>query len=207
MLHVVSVCTPCCMLLDVVACCCAKFETGQTFQPATLNISFLPWSPERSTTMLDPFAQLFQHCWGHARSLRMVYKDLWVVSFPRHTVGPTNFWELLNPFAHHCQHGRNGLNSQHCWRNNAGSCCVRLHATLGRDISQCKSDCPVADLGEGPGGPPPFTFRPRNFFFEKAPNPPPPLSSQRLDPAKLSIGILDLLYGKNQHSGPKTQAN
>ena len=32
--------------------------------------------------MLDPFAQLFQHCWGHARSLRMVYKDLWVVSFP-----------------------------------------------------------------------------------------------------------------------------
>jgi len=31
MLHVASVCTPCCMLLDVVACCCAKFETGQTF--------------------------------------------------------------------------------------------------------------------------------------------------------------------------------
>ena len=32
MLHVASVCTPYCMLLDVVACCCAKFETGQTFQ-------------------------------------------------------------------------------------------------------------------------------------------------------------------------------
>ena len=30
--------------------------------------------------MLDPFAQLFQHCWGHARSLRMDYNDLWVVS-------------------------------------------------------------------------------------------------------------------------------
>ena len=30
MLHVASVCTPCCMLLDVVACCCAKFETSQT---------------------------------------------------------------------------------------------------------------------------------------------------------------------------------
>ena len=27
MLHVASVCTPCCMLLDVVACCCAKFKT------------------------------------------------------------------------------------------------------------------------------------------------------------------------------------
>ena len=28
MLHVASVCTPCCMLLDVVACCCAKFKTN-----------------------------------------------------------------------------------------------------------------------------------------------------------------------------------
>ena len=42
MLHVASVCTPCCMLLDVVACCCAKFETGQTFQPTTPIISFVP---------------------------------------------------------------------------------------------------------------------------------------------------------------------
>ena len=83
MLHVASVCTPCCMLLDVVACCCAKFETGQTFQPTTPNISFIPWSPKRSPTMLYPFAQLFQRCWGHARTLRMVYKDLRVVSFPR----------------------------------------------------------------------------------------------------------------------------
>ena len=30
------------------------------------------------------------------------------------------FWELLHPFAHHCQHAPN--NSQHCWRNNVGSC-------------------------------------------------------------------------------------
>ena len=37
-------------------------------------------------------------------------------------------WELLHPFAHHCQHAIN--NSQHCWRNNVGSCCVRLHAAL-----------------------------------------------------------------------------
>ena len=139
MLHVASVCTPCCMLLDVVACCCAKFETGQTFspvqkagtlldvtccdrlhtllhvvacccakfetgqtfQPTTPNISFVPWSPKRSAIMLDPFAQLFQHCWGHARSLRMDYKDLWVVFFPRCTAGP----------------------------NIVGSCCIRLHTT------------------------------------------------------------------------------
>ena len=101
MLHVASVCTPCCMLLDVVACRCAKFETGQTFQPTTPTISFVPWSPKRSARMLDPFAQFFQHCWGHARSLRVVYKDLWVVSFPRCTAGP----------------------------NIVGSCCIRLHTT------------------------------------------------------------------------------
>ena len=88
-------------LLHVVAYCCAKFETGQTFQPTTPNIYFVPWSPKRSATMLDPFEQLFRHCWGHLRSLRMVYKDLWVVSFPRCTAGP----------------------------NFVGSCCIRLHTT------------------------------------------------------------------------------
>ena len=101
MLHVASVCTPCCMLLDVVACCCAKFETGQTFQPTTPNISFVLWSPKRSATMLDPFARFFQHCRGHARQLRMDHKDLWVVFFPRCTTGP----KLV------------------------GNCCLRLHTT------------------------------------------------------------------------------
>ena len=41
-------------------------------------------------------------CWGHACSLRTVYKDLWVVSFPRYTAGP----------------------------NIVGKCCIRLHAAL-----------------------------------------------------------------------------
>ena len=88
MLHVASVSTPCCMLLNVVACWCAKFGTGQTFLPTTPNISFVPWSPKRRTTILGPFTQLFQPCWGHTCSLRMIYKDLWVVSFPQCTVGP-----------------------------------------------------------------------------------------------------------------------
>ena len=107
MLYVASVCTPCCMLLDVVACCCAKLETCQTFQPTTSNIFFVPRSPKRSETMLDPFAQLFQHCWGHARSSRIVYKDLWVVSFPRCTAGP----------------------------NIVGSCCIRLQTTANTDAT------------------------------------------------------------------------
>ena len=83
-----------------VACCCAKFETGQTFQPTTPNISFVLWSP-KCVTMLDLFAQLLQHCWGHARALHMVCKVLWVVSFPRCTAVP----------------------------NIVGSCCIRLHTT------------------------------------------------------------------------------
>ena len=41
-------------------------------------------------------------------------------------------WELLHSFPHHCQHARN--NSQHCWRNNVGSCCVRLHAALSKGV-------------------------------------------------------------------------
>ena len=31
MLHVESICIPCCMMLDVVACCCAKFKPVKLF--------------------------------------------------------------------------------------------------------------------------------------------------------------------------------
>ena len=72
----------CWMLLPVV-----EPSLKKTFQPTTPNISFVSWSPNRSATMLDPFAQLFQHCCSHARSLRMDYKDFWVVFFPRCTTG------------------------------------------------------------------------------------------------------------------------
>ena len=41
-LHVPSVCTPCFMLLLVIGSCCTKFETFQTFEPTTVNISFVP---------------------------------------------------------------------------------------------------------------------------------------------------------------------
>ena len=128
MLHVESVSTPYCMLLDVVACWCARFETSQTFQPTTPNISFVPWSPKRHTTMLDPFAQLFQHCWGH--TLLITHSLQWLMGcvLPKMHCRSQHCWELLHPFAHHCQHEWN--NSQHCWRNNVGSCCVCLHAAL-----------------------------------------------------------------------------
>ena len=104
MLHVASVCTPCCMLLDVVACRCAKFETSETFQPKLPT--FLLFCDRRSVA---------QQCWIRFHSSSNI-------------VGATHA-HLMHPFGHHCQHAHN--NSQHCWCNN-GSCCVRLHAALER---------------------------------------------------------------------------
>ena len=116
MLHVASVCTPCCMLLDVTACCCTKFETGQTCQPTTSTFFFgsvcaaLP-------TLLGPHT-LITH------GLQILMGCI----LPTMHCRSQTCWELLHPFAHHCQHARN--NSQNCWRNNVGSCCARLHAAL-----------------------------------------------------------------------------
>ena len=62
-------------LLHVAACCwelLRKVESGETFDPTTPNTSFVLWSPKRSATMLGRFAQLFQHCWGHAHELHIV---------------------------------------------------------------------------------------------------------------------------------------
>ena len=39
-------------------------------------------SSRQMKMMLDLFAQLFQHCWGHTRVLHMVSKVLWV--YPSH---------------------------------------------------------------------------------------------------------------------------
>ena len=63
-------------LLHVVRCCwqlLRKVWNRSNFWANTPNISFVPWSRsvKRSATMLDPFAQLFQHCWGHACALHM----------------------------------------------------------------------------------------------------------------------------------------
>ena len=101
MLHVASICTPFCMLLRVVGSCCAKLETGQTFDTIPPNNSLVPWSPKRSATTLDAFAQLFQHCRGRIRALQMVFKILWVISFPRCPACPSG----------------------------VGSCCICLHTT------------------------------------------------------------------------------
>ena len=124
MLHVASCCTPCCMLLRVVGSCCAKFETGQTFQPTTPT--FLLFRDRRSVA---------QPCWIRLHSSSNIVG----ATHAHYTWSPKyccilatmhcrsqHCWKLLHPFADHCQHVRNI--SQHCCANNVGSCCVRLHA-------------------------------------------------------------------------------
>ena len=81
MFHVASVCTPCCMLLR-------KVWNWSNFSANNSQHFFCSMIAKAKRTMLDLFAQLFQHCWGHARSLCMDYKDLWVVFFPQCTAGP-----------------------------------------------------------------------------------------------------------------------
>ena len=56
MLHVASVCTLCCMLLDVVACCCAKFETGHTFSPVQTDATLLANNSQHCWELLRPFS-------------------------------------------------------------------------------------------------------------------------------------------------------
>ena len=78
MLHVVSVCTPCCMLLR-------KVWNRSNFWANNSQHFFVPWSPKRNNVgslcialpTLRTIHGLFE-----------VYKVLWVVSCPRCTAGP-----------------------------------------------------------------------------------------------------------------------
>ena len=57
---------------------------------------------------LDLFAQLFQHCWGRARALvTHGLQSLMGCILPTMRSRSQHCWELLHPFAHHCQHERN----------------------------------------------------------------------------------------------------
>ena len=48
----------CCVLLRLVGSCWMKFETGQTSEPTSANISIVSRSSKRGPTMLRSFAQL-----------------------------------------------------------------------------------------------------------------------------------------------------
>ena len=68
----------CCVLLRLVGSCWMKFETGQTSEPTSANISIVSRSSKRGPTMLRSFAQHIQQCCAGARSLHATYphKDM-----------------------------------------------------------------------------------------------------------------------------------
>ena len=78
-----SVCAPRRKFLGVVGSCCAKFDTGQTFEPTTptfLLMAEAKLNNVRSVcpalpTLLGPRTRITHGLLG-------VYKVLWVVSFP-----------------------------------------------------------------------------------------------------------------------------
>ena len=64
MLHVGSVCTPCCILLDIVVFCCAEFKTCQTFSTLQTGATLLANKPDVvESYMLRPFAHPVAFCW------------------------------------------------------------------------------------------------------------------------------------------------
>ena len=115
MLHVASVCTPCCMLLDVVA---------QSLKPVKLFSQQLP-----TFLLFRDRRSVAQQCWirlhsssnivGPTHAITHGLQRLMGCILPTMHRRSQYCWELLHPFSHLCQHARN--NSQHCWRNNVGS--------------------------------------------------------------------------------------
>ena len=94
-------------LLHVVGSCCIRLDTTANTDATTPNIV--------SPTMLGVVASACIPLPTRTQQLP--------------TLLARQFWELLRLFGHHCQQARN--NSQHCWPDNVGSCCVRLHVAYG----------------------------------------------------------------------------
>ena len=68
-----------------------KFETGQTSEPTSANISIVSWSSKRGPTMLRPFAQHIlkhiQQCCAGARALHATYPHKYMRTRNQHGVG------------------------------------------------------------------------------------------------------------------------
>ena len=114
-----------------VACCWMLF--AQSLKPVKLFSKHLP-----TFLLFRDRRSVAQQCWIRLHSSSNIEPRTLITHGLQRLIGcilPTmhwrsqHCWKLLRPFAHHCQHARN--NSQHCWRNNVGSCCVCLHTALG----------------------------------------------------------------------------
>ena len=96
------------LLTLVDATCCVRLHT-------LLHVVAQSFKPVKSFSQYLPPLLFFDH--------RSVAQQFWIL--PTLHCRSKHCWELLHPFAHHCQHGRN--NFQRCWPTSVGSCCVRLH--------------------------------------------------------------------------------
>ena len=64
-----------------------KFETGQTSDPTSANISIASQSSKRGPPMLRSFAQHIQQCCAGARALHATYPHKYMRTKNQHHVG------------------------------------------------------------------------------------------------------------------------
>ena len=89
-----------------------KFETGQTSEPTSANISIVSRSSKRGPTMLRSFAQHIQQCCAGARALHAMY--------------PHKYMRTRNQ--HGIRDGKCPLYS-HLKTQDVVTCCERLHTS------------------------------------------------------------------------------
>ena len=77
----------CCVLMRLVGSCWMKFETGQTSEPTSANISIVSRSSKSGPTMLRSFAQHIQQCCARARALHATYPHKYMRTRNQHGVG------------------------------------------------------------------------------------------------------------------------
>ena len=64
-----------------------KFETGQTSEPTSANISIVSWSSKRGPTMLRSFAQHIQQCYTGACALHATHPHKYIRTRNKNGVG------------------------------------------------------------------------------------------------------------------------
>ena len=113
-----------------------KFETGQTSEAASANISIVLRSSKRGPTMLRSFAQHIQQCCDGARALHPTYPHKYMRTRNKNGIGDGKrprvlCFLILSPnmlrlVARVCTHRLTSRNkTQHCW---AQRCCMLLRA-------------------------------------------------------------------------------
>ena len=112
-----SICTPCCILLSVIGSGCAKFETGQTFEPTTPNISFVLYL-QSVTRKYWIRLHSSSNIVGATHAPKMAVEVLWGCIPSIMHCRSQHFWELFHPFSHHYNTDATTvfvLLAQQCW--------------------------------------------------------------------------------------------